>query len=189
MPTFQFDLSAESEEELTQGLNLTDFFNDPDNDPLFYSLTLPDLHPGVTINIDEEQMLIITIDPLIYESTDNGFMFEVNASDELAIVSAEVSILIADSSGQDNQAPIASDIRNRRVANDFEYDVSVFFEDPDGDTLIFSSDSLPADVQLSSSGIISGSSSSANRGPNIITITATDPFNASASDSFRLTIN
>ena len=57
-----------------------------------------------------------------------------------------------------NQPPVVTDIANRTVQDDFEYDISGFFTDPDGDVLTFSTPRLPPGVSLSADGILTGRS-------------------------------
>lgn len=187
LPALEFDLLAGPENELTQGLNLSEFFTDPDEDPLAYTLVLSELPAGAAVEINEH-LLSVAIDPQIYSATASGFTFEVIASDGLVSYRSEVSVLVNDSSVAANQAPTARYIDDLTVQGTFEYDVSVFFEDPDGHLLTFTSESLPPDVDLSSSGIITGTSTNRNAGTWITSITATDPFDESISTGFRFVI-
>ena len=88
-----------------------------------------------------------------------------------------------------NSAPVADDIDNAEFDDDFTYDVSVFFEDPDDDDLIFSATNLPPRVTISMTGVITGVVSAANDGNHIITVTASDGRGGMVSDNFRLIID
>ena len=109
-------------------------------------------------------------------------------SDGLVQIADRFDIVVRDNQ-LPNQAPSVSDIRNERVSGLFSYDVSVFFTDPDGDTLSFSSDNLPPNVNLSEEGLITGIANNANDGRWFITVTASDNRGGTVDDSFRLTID
>ncbi len=87
-----------------------------------------------------------------------------------------------------NQIPQAVDIPNRQVAGGFAFTVFEQFDDPDGDTLTFSTDDLPVGVTLSDDGVISGTASAANAGNHFVVVTANDGRGGEVSDGFRLTI-
>jgi len=87
-----------------------------------------------------------------------------------------------------NQIPEVVDIPNRQVTGGFAFTVFAQFDDPDGDTLTFSTDDLPAGVILSDDGVISGTASAANAGNHFVVVTASDGRGGEVSDGFRLTI-
>lgn len=87
-----------------------------------------------------------------------------------------------------NRAPAVDDISNAVFNQSFNYDVSVFFEDPDNDPLSFTAVNLPAGVSISRNGVISGSPSAANRGPHFIQVTADDGNLGIVTDGFLLTL-
>ena len=188
IPELQFNLDADAMDVIVHSIGLSEFFNDVDNDPLTYTLMQNELSDGLIAEVDDEGVLSVSVDPGIYSNQSSEFLLGISVSDGLAAVDTDLTLQIIQSTPEDNRAPTASDIRNLVVTDTFEYDVSVFFEDPDGDELTFTSDNLPPDVQLSSSGIITGSSTTQNQRGYLIEITATDPFDESVSDRFRLTI-
>jgi len=87
-----------------------------------------------------------------------------------------------------NQAPFVDDISNIVVNRTFDYDVSVFFEDPDGDSMTFTAENLPAGITISSDGVISGTPDENNTGRHFIVVTADDGNRGMASDGFLLNI-
>ena len=89
----------------------------------------------------------------------------------------------------ENTPPVAEDIPNRRVSDDFEFGISDYFFDADGDTLVFEATGIPPDVFLTSDGIFFGESTDDNEGRWIITVTASDGRGGEVSDAFRLQIN
>ena len=121
--------------------------------------------------------------------TDTGtWRVTVIASDGL--VQIEETFLIRVQTGQtENTVPVADDIPNQRVSDDFEFDISEFFFDADGDALVFTATDVPEDVFLTSDGIFFGESTDDNEGRWIITVTASDGRGGEVSDAFRLQIN
>ncbi|MBN1236946.1 MAG: VCBS repeat-containing protein, partial [Gammaproteobacteria bacterium] len=73
----------------------------------------------------------------------------------------------------------------------FDFDVSQFFSDPDGDTLTFSASGLPGGLSITAAGQISGTpaAGTAAQSPYAVTVQATDGSAAQpASDSFTLNV-
>ena len=188
IPELQIDLDADAMDVIVHGIDLSIYFNDVDNDPLTYTLMQDQLSDGLSAEVDDEGMLSVSVDTDIYSDQSSESLLGISVSDGLAAVDTDLTLQIIQSTTEDNRAPSVSDISNTTVTGMFEYDVSVFFDDPDGDQLTFTSNNLPPDVQLSSSGLITGSSTTQNQGGNLIFITATDPFDESVGDQFRLTI-
>lgn len=87
-----------------------------------------------------------------------------------------------------NSDPTVTDIPNRSVTGSFSVDVATVFTDPDGDVMTYTAVGLPPGITISEDGIISGASTSANRGPHFIVVTADDGRGGVVSDGFRLTI-
>lgn len=112
-----------------------------------------------------------------------------------------VTIIVSDSSSssernfllrvisQENEPPFVDDINNLVVDSDFNYDVSVFFTDADGDQMTFTAVNLPPGVTISSNGTISGTVMASNRGRHFIQVTADDGNRGIATDGFLLTIS
>ena len=188
IPELQINLDADAMDVIIHSIDLSDFLNDVDNDPLTYTLMQDELSDGLSAEVDDEGMLSVSVDTDIYSDQSSEFLLGISVSDGLAAVETDLTLQIIQSTREDNTAPTVGDISNRSVTGAFAYDVSVFFNDPDGDELTFTSDDLPPHVQLSSSGVITGISTAQSQGNWIIEITATDPFGASVSDGFRLII-
>jgi len=112
-----------------------------------------------------------------------------------------VTIIVSDSSSSsermfllrvisdENEPPFVDDINNLVVDSDFDYDVSIFFTDADGDQMTFTAVNLPPGVTISSNGTISGTVVAANRGRHFIQVTADDGNRGVATDGFLLTIS
>jgi len=111
-----------------------------------------------------------------------------------------VTVIVSDSSistprtfilrvvSSENSAPVVDDIANAVFDGPFTYDVSVFFEDPDGDAMTFSAISLPPGVTISADGIITGTPSASNAGPHFVQVTADDNNLGTSTDGFLLTL-
>ena len=83
--------------------------------------------------------------------------------------------------------------RNSQDAATVSYATAGGFADPDGDTLAYSGTGLPQGLSIDrSTGVISGtidrSASQVNGGAYTVSVTATDPSNTSARQSFTLTV-
>lgn len=164
--------------------NLETYFNDADGDDLQFRLEANALTNAGILSIDENGVLNGS-----FTLADLGTVpVTVLVSDGLVQIADRFDIVVRDNQ-LPNQAPSVSDIRNERVSGLFSYDVSVFFTDPDGDTLSFSSDNLPPNVNLSEEGLITGIANNANDGRWFITVTASDNRGGTVDDSFRLTID
>lgn len=188
LPDVLIDLSI-LDEDAEYKVDVANYFRDADDDPLYYSIDTNDLPDGLTTSIDDEGLLTIYLDTSGSTQSSGDWQIDVFASDGLATAATDFQLTIVNTTPRTNSAPTVSDISNRFVQNTFEYDVSVFFSDPDGDELTFSSDRLPPDVTLSSSGVLSGTSSSQNSGVWFIVVKASDELGESVSDGFRLVIN
>jgi len=141
---------------------------------------------GIAIDLDLSPYFSdIDDDPLQFRGSDSIRVF---ATDGLEEVRDTFRLTVKDERPANN-APEVDDIDNRDVSGSFVYDVSVFFSDPDGDTLSFSAAYLPDDVRLSNDGVITGVATDRNRGNRFIEIEATDNRGGSVSDGFRLSIN
>ncbi len=124
-------------------------------------------------------------------SVEGEFNLVITVSDGQATTSIGIEIEVEEdntSASLPNNQPTVTDIPNRSVTGSFAFDVSVVFTDPDGDSLSFSSNTLPPGLVISSSGIISGTASAANRGNHIIQVTANDGRGGAVTDGFRLII-
>lgn len=173
-----------SQDEATAVLHLTDHFTDPDGDRLYFSVGQQTLPPGIQATLLADGMLSL-------EATNDAvgiWLVRVTATDGLETTSDFILLKVDSSLGTDNQSPTASDISNKTVRGNFTYDVSEFFNDPDGDELSFSATGLPTGVSINQAGVIRGTATSSNTGSWFVTVTADDDRGASVSDSFRLSI-
>ncbi len=187
-------------------------FTDPDGDRLRFSLvgtrpaglafnvntgrltgrpTAPGIFRNLAIRATDPDGLFTTSDPftLIVEPAPDD---ESDTDDETDAVSEDDEDDTDASSGTAplaNRAPVAVDIPNVVFDDDFTYNVSVFFDDPDDDELTFSAVNLPPRVTISLTGVISGTASAANDGNHLIVVTASDGRGGLVSDGFRLTID
>jgi len=119
---------------------------------------------------------------------DSGRYFvTLTASDSIAAVDAGFYLNIVRSNGS-NTPPYASDIENKTVRNQFDYDVSGFFEDADNDHLTFTLTEAPEGVEISPDGVIYGTSTAYNSGLWFLRVIANDGNGGTNSDGFRLRI-
>lgn len=96
------------------------------------------------------------------------------------------------SSGAANQPPVLDSAIVDQTVNEGDavsIDVSGSFSDPDGDALTFSQTGLPASMDISGAGVVSGTPIAADAGTHDVTVTATDPGGASVSDTYTLTVD
>ena len=159
---------------------------DDDGDNLVYSLS-NDTADFLTINSNNGRIRgnateagIFPVTVIVSDSTtstERMFILQVLSEEDAAQVETE-----------ENNAPIVDDINNLVVDSAFDYDVSVFFADPDGDELTFTAISLPPGLTISTSGIITGVVLAANTGPHFIQVTADDGKGGMVTDGFLLTI-
>ncbi len=128
------------------------------------------------------------------------------AADEGVI---EIRVTVTDSGGLSDEEvfeidvvfssspTLVSEIPNRQIAEGttFNFDVTSYFNDADGDSLSFEANTIVADVLgalpawLSfSSGVFSGTPPTGSLGTSNIVVTASDPDDNSVSDTFSLTV-
>ncbi|WP_338868462.1 FG-GAP-like repeat-containing protein [Spirosoma sp. SC4-14] len=87
-----------------------------------------------------------------------------------------------------NQPPTTSGIPNQDIVQGQAYrlDLTNYFSDPDGQSLLFSAQNLPTGLNLTGS-VISGTPSATGVSP--VSVTAVDPGGLSVNTSFQLTVN
>ena len=91
----------------------------------------------------------------------------------------------------DNAAPVAGNLPDVTVAYGQPVNINGAqgYSDPDGDTMEYSATGLPASLSINpTTGAITGTPTQAELGPHNVTVTAEDPDNETASDSFTLTV-
>ncbi len=165
--------------------DFTKYFNDADGDSLDFTIANDQLPASgnVSLSLDGQLRILASLDDV------GKYRLDIAVSDGLDTISETFTLSILESVPVlSNNAPEVTDIRNRDVKNDFSYDVSVYFSDPDDDELAFSATGLPDNTTISVSGVISGEATRANRGKWIIRVSANDGNGGSVSDSFQLKI-
>ncbi len=150
---------------------------DPDGDRLQFMLN-NDSPDFISINRNNGRITIAAEEPGLFRAT-------VVVSDGENESTTLFFIRVA---SENNQPPQVDDISNLVVSGPFNYDVAVFFEDPDGDTMTYSAINLPPGLSISPSGVISGSPAPNNLGPHFVVVTADDGNLGMASDGFLLRI-
>lgn len=86
-----------------------------------------------------------------------------------------------------NHPPAMDAIANTSITEGAAFSTQVVANDPDNETLVYSLNNAPAGMSISAAGLISWPVSAI--GTYVITVTATDPGNLSASRTFTLTVN
>jgi len=161
--------------------------SDPENDPLTALLVSgPGNASSFALNANGTFTYVhngseTISDSFTYRASDGG-------PSNIATVSINVNPV--------NDSPVATPISNQSATEGapFSLDVLGNFSDPDGDSLTFTATGLPASLDPIDAvdGIIFGNptqaEAEANGGVYNVTVTATDPSNATASSSFTLTI-
>lgn len=177
------------DQQMPDPIELSRYFFDPDNDDLSYSITPDTLPINNTLVSVQNGMLTLKAT----EDDVGQWLVEIIATDGLSSISDIFVLTVTDPANehadQNNSAPTVTDIRNRIVQNKFNYDVSGFFTDPDGDSLTFTAAGLPEDIAISSNGVIKGRSDDDNRGSWFVRVTANDNRGGSVTDGFLLVIN
>lgn len=162
---------------------------DPDSDALTFSTTIAPLHG--TLELSENGTFTYTPDAQ-YSGTD-GFTYQVRDADGgISLATATLTVTAM------NDAPVANGTLAAQTGVDgqpFNLPVGGNFQDPDGDTLTYTVDTLPAGLTLID-GVISGTldphaSVNGEQGTGLytITVTATDASGASATQTFTLNVS
>ena len=149
-------------------------FNDPDGDALVYSLTTD--APFLTLS--PEGLLSGTP-----STGDRGeYTVTIEATDGEASVATTFTLTVP------NQSPVVNPIQDQSVlVNDLlSADIAAQFNDPDGDTLVYSLTTDAGFLTLSD-GILSGTPSTNDKGEYTVTIEATDGA-ATGATTFTLTV-
>jgi hypothetical protein len=159
------------------------FVSDPDNAfPADFTLTVQDGANYTRIGNTITPVQDFT-DPLSVPLTVSDNSGEANAQSEVFNLTVTIT-------PQNDPPFLVAPIGDRQFLEDspVNADFSGFFDDPDGDTLSFSATGLPAGLSISPAGLVTGTATQDDVGVYNVTVTATDPSNASASDSLQLEI-
>lgn len=168
-----------------QLVDMSRYFSDPDGDNLTFSIADDELPVSGSITISSAGLL--QADPTL--SDIGRYQPEIVVSDGLESISDTFLLTITViNANRDNSDPVAQDISNRIVSDQFEYDVSRFFSDPDDDVLEFSAEGLPEDVEIDSDGLITGQATRNNQGRWLVRVHASDGYGGTVSDAFALNI-
>jgi len=162
---------------------LQSYFSDAENDILIFSVADGDLPESGNITLTSDGALEG------FASEEDGGLYFVNVTVSDSMESIDVSFflnIVRDT--ESNKAPFVDDISNETVEGEFSYDVSVFFSDADDDVLFYTATNLPPGVEISADGVITGTSSSDNRGTWLIRVAANDGNGGISDDGFRLRI-
>lgn len=173
-------------ETFDETIDLSAYFTDSDNDELIYAVDTQVLPADVVSELSEDGLLRITTLSSTNDAVTGSWVIDMVVSDGLASIDNSFTLTINNSPSVDNQAPVAQQIPDLIASGRFRYNSSAFFNDPDNDELTFTAQGLPSGAQVSSDGFLTGVSNAANAGVYEVTITATDPFEASASSQFAL---
>ena len=160
-------------------------FSDPDGDRLSYSLDGLPAQTGLSIDPDTG---IISGTVSAADDAALPITLSARAFDGVRLRSGTITV----SSGAANQPPVLdAEIADQTVTEGdiVSIDVSGSFSDPDGDALAFTQTGLPASMDISGAGVVSGTPIAADVGPHTVTVTATDPGGALVSDTYTLTVN
>jgi hypothetical protein len=165
-------------------ISVTANFSDPDGDALAFTAT------GLPASLAISPAGIITGMPVAADVGPHAIT--VTATDPSAASASNAFTLTVSAAAPGNQAPVvATPIGDQTVTEGTAINVNVApnFSDPDGDALTFSAMGLPASIAIDAAGVVTGTPVAADVGMHTITVTATDPSGAAASDSFTVTVN
>lgn len=160
------------------------YFSDPDGDTLKFEIPPGSLPPSGRLVLDETGTLrgAVTIEDV------GNWQAELQVSDSRETLVQPIQFTIV-GAVTGNRPPTAVDITNQRVSGRFSYDVSGFFDDPDGDRLRFSAVGLPDNVSIDKNGVISGRARDRNEGRWFVIVLAEDGNGGQVSEGFRLIID
>ena len=183
------DREINSEETSEFSVSATDV-DIPVND-LTYTATLSNGDPLPGFLVFNPTTQTFTANPV--DADEGVYEITVTVTDSTALSDSDTFTLTVNG----NDAPVLNAaIPNQTATEDqaFSFDVSSFFSDPDNDTLTYSfttSDGEPLPSWLSfnaATGTFSGTPTNRDIQDVTVTVTATDPGNLSASDTFTINV-
>lgn len=180
--------AASDEEQVTiRRFDLSSYFFDPDTDPVKYKMENTQLPASGNVSLDTSG--ILTIRATLADA--GRWRLSVRATDGLDSTTDTFTLSIEEPATLPslNRPPVATDIPNRQVDDEFGFSVASSFSDPDGDRLVFSAAGLPTSVRISNDGFISGKANRNNSGRWLVQVTADDGRGGQVSDRFLLVID
>ncbi|MEM1182553.1 MAG: FG-GAP-like repeat-containing protein [Acidobacteriota bacterium] len=162
-------------------LDVSASFLDPDGEQLTFEAS------GLPTTLTMLPFGVITGTPLDFDLGGAPYTVEVTAVDTNGLEVSDTFILALNASPD-----LGFEIGDAAVSVGVPVilDLSPNFDDPDGDTLTFTAEGLPASLSLSTDGVITGTPVTGDEtgSPYTVTVTVTDPFGATAEDDFSLTV-
>jgi hypothetical protein len=180
-PVLDTPLDAESAVEGDAvNLDVSGNFSDPDGDVLTFTAT------GLPASLTMSAAGVAT--GTLIAADIGAHLVTVTATDPAGLFIAG-SFTLTVTVNEDPVLDTALTAESVTVGEPANIDVSGNFSDPEGATLTFTAAGLPASLSISAAGVITGLPISAELGPYIVTVTATDPVGALVMGSFTLTVN
>lgn len=162
----------------TATVNVASYFSDPDGDALVYAATSSNPQTA-TVAVSGS---VVTVTATARGET----TVTVTASDPGGL-SAQATFAVT----VPNQAPVAVDsvpAQTVFVGDTVQVDMNAYFNDPDGDALVYSASSSNSTVVSTSVAGSVVSISAIGTGTSVITVTATDPDGLAAQHNFEVTV-
>ncbi len=163
------------------GFDLSEFFNDPDGDPLTYRATSTD--PSVA-------NATVTGSSLMIAAVAGGkATVTVIATDPGGLIAAQSTGVTVQSENRMPTAVGSIPAQNLNAGTSVTVDVSAYFDDPDGDALDYeatSNNTGVAQVDVSGSGVTITAVAEGSAG---VTVTATDPGGLSAEQGIDVVVS
>ena len=162
----------------TATINVASFFTDPDGDALIYTATSSDPQTA-TVSVSGS---VVTV-----TGTARGVTTVTVTASDPGGLSAQATFAVT----VPNQAPVAVDAVPAQtvfVGDTVQVDMNAYFNDPDGDALVYSAPSSNGTVVSTSVAGSVVSISAIATGSAIITVTATDPDGLAAQHNFEVTV-
>lgn len=168
----------------TISISISANFSDPDGDALMFGQT------GLPASLSMSAAGVITGSPIAADVGNHDVT--VTATDPDGAFASDTFTLTVNAAPPANLPPVVDTVIADQAVTEataVNIDVSGNFSDPDGDPLSFTAAGLPASLSISTAGAITGTPAAADVGAHTVTVTATDPSNSVAQDTFTLTVN